>query len=242
MFDAVRRRSSWRDGRWGTGAWISLAAHAGILAAVLVLGRPRPEPKEALEREVIFVPPRPPKGNPTPPAAVAQAPKPRRAPKPKPRLVAPRDIPPPPPTTEPAPPEPAVAEASADPALPYVPGGSPDGVETGGVAGAPSGEGPGGMAEEVIPFGAGMTPPELLTERGLHYTREALEAGVRGAVIARCIITREGDVDDCRLVKGIPLMNGPVLEALHARRYRPVTYRGRPVSVSYLFTVRLELP
>ncbi len=32
------------------------------------------------------------------------------------------------------------------------------------------------------------------------------------------------------------------MDALESRHYRPVTFQGRPVSVSYVFTIRLKLP
>jgi protein TonB len=49
-------------------------------------------------------------------------------------------------------------------------------------------------------------------------------------------------VENCRIIKGLPHMDETVLESLTSRRYRPVTFQGRPVSVSYTFNVRLEMP
>jgi protein TonB len=88
-----------------------------------------------------------------------------------------------------------------------------------------------------------MTPPQLLSGGAMpRYTPEALEARVRGTVIARCTLTREGTVEDCRIIKGLPYMNDAVIEALERRRYRPVYFEGRPVTVSYIFNVKLQLP
>jgi protein TonB len=87
-----------------------------------------------------------------------------------------------------------------------------------------------------------MTPPQLLSGAQLQYTREALEARVSGTAIARCTITREGDVENCRIIRGLPHMDAAVLDALTNRHYRPVSFQGQPVSVSYTFHVRLELP
>jgi protein TonB len=51
-----------------------------------------------------------------------------------------------------------------------------------------------------------------------------------------------GQVRDCRVIKGLPHMDETVMDALESRHYRPVTFQGRPVSVSYVFTIRLKLP
>jgi TonB-like protein len=96
--------------------------------------------------------------------------------------------------------------------------------------------------DDVIPFGPQMTPPEFISGEKLQHTREALEARVSGSIIAKCIITCEGKVKDCRMIKSLPYMEQAALTALESRRYRPVRYGGRPVSVSFLFHIRLEPP
>ena len=37
-------------------------------------------------------------------------------------------------------------------------------------------------------------------------------------------------------------MNEAVVSALETRRYSPVTYQGRPISVIYNFHIKLDLP
>lgn len=44
------------------------------------------------------------------------------------------------------------------------------------------------------------------------------------------------------IIRGLPHMDAAVLDALTSRHYRPVSFQGQPVSVSYTFHVRLELP
>ncbi|WP_239469822.1 energy transducer TonB [Archangium violaceum] len=87
-----------------------------------------------------------------------------------------------------------------------------------------------------------MTPPEMLSGAAVRYTPEALVARVSGLVIARCTITREGAVEHCRILKGLPYMDEAVIEALESRRYRPVLFQGNPVSVPYTFNVKLRMP
>ena len=250
MFQAVINQAGWSAGRFGAGMWVSLAVHAAAIGAVAGLSAREVKAPEK-EIEVVYRPPMPPKGNPNPPKPVAQT----QAPKPKPpkkELVQPKKalpLPaePPKPVEEPPEAPPEDNAEPVDPSLPYIPGSDPNGVDIGGVANALlppglTGNG-GGTGEEVLPFGTGMTPPQLLAEGvPLRYTQEALHARVSGTLIARCTVTREGRVEDCRIIKGLPFMDAAVLEGLTSRQYRPVTFQGRAVSVKYTFNVSLRLP
>ena len=243
MFQSVIDSQEWRTRRLGTGAGVSVLVHVGLVAAVLVIsaGVAKPPPPET--RELVFIPPAP-RG--TPNAVSAPTVKPAAEP-PKPktsqrrRLVQPTDVHPLPP----APPTPEVADDT--PQTPGVPDGEDDAppcvsctaltgkVTPTNVVPEPTGE------ETEFSYGT-MTPPALRSGSPIQYTREALEAHVSGQLIAKCVITREGDVDKCRIIKGLPHMNEAVLAALETRRYTPVTYMGRPIAVSYVFNVKLDLP
>jgi protein TonB len=106
----------------------------------------------------------------------------------------------------------------------------------------PSCPSPSDTHEEVIPFGMGMTRPELLSSAPLVHTPEALSARVQGLMIAKCTVTCLGEVKDCRILKSLPHMDQAALAALASRRYKPVYYLGRPITVSYVFVLRLQLP
>jgi protein TonB len=185
----------------------------------------------------------PPKGNPKPVVATQVTPRPR-----KPRTDrVPRQVPPPvqPPENVPddstdTPPDDA---SDVDPSLPYIPGSDPNGVESGGVpfaalnpALANLGQSTG---EEVLPFGEGMVRPELLSDPSIPLPSEAVRAGIEGTVIVKCVVTRQGEVDGCRIIKGLGHVDDAVLSAVEARRYSPAMFQGRPVSVSY--TLRLHI-
>lgn len=93
----------------------------------------------------------------------------------------------------------------------------------------------------VIPFGEGMTRPKLIAGANPDYTPEARAAGVEGVVIARCVITLEGRLRDCVIVKGIPQLDKPVLDSLGAQRYTPVIFNGKPAEVLYTLTFKFRL-
>ena len=94
----------------------------------------------------------------------------------------------------------------------------------------------------VLRFEEGMTRPTPISAVAPAYTREALEARVEGTVIAKCVVTTSGSLTGCRIVKGVPHMDQAVLNALAASKYAPATLQGKPVSVDYIFTMRLVLP
>jgi protein TonB len=61
-------------------------------------------------------------------------------------------------------------------------------------------------------------------------------------MIVKCVITTEGRVEKCRIIKPLAHMEQAVLDALYAARYKPVTFQGRPVQVDYTFNIKLSLP
>ena len=111
----------------------------------------------------------------------------------------------------------------------------------GGGDGIPGGTAAGGTTI-AIPFGEGMQRPSLLAHPAPVYTREASASHASGNVIAKCVITLEGSLRHCRIVKGIPHMDAAVLEALSQWRYTPVMFQGRAVSVDYTINLRLVAP
>lgn len=240
MFQSVIETQSMRAGRFGTGAVISFAVHAGLILGVLWLTAPQVVVDPPELQLGPYKRPQPPKGT---PKAAAQArpaaPKPR--PKPKANAFA-KPSPKPPEAVQPAPPS-VVNTNDTKPGDGRE--GDPNGVEKDGTIGAvyvpDAAVGP-PTGEEVLPMDAGMTRPRLLAGPELRYTQEALAARVEGTMVVKCVITREGDAQDCRVLKGLPHLSESVRQALEARHYTPVTFQGRPVSVSYTFNVRMELP
>ncbi|WP_338867144.1 energy transducer TonB [Myxococcus stipitatus] len=253
MFKSVIERQ--RAGRLGLGLWWSVAIHAGLFGAVLLISA-RPDevpPDTSLDKTYVL------KLAPGPQVAkgyTAPAPaQPKQAVQPKTRKAR-RDLIPTQIQPLPADPTPAVPDPVDMPSSLHdpvgepgdgEPGGHPEGDPNSSVIGVPLVTGlPDGFAngtgEDVVPFGEGMAPPTLLGGPPLEYTELALRARVEGTFIAKCVITREGFVRDCRVIKGLAHMNDETLNALHHRRYTPVSYQGRATGVSYVFTLRFKLP
>ncbi|OJH35019.1 energy transducer TonB [Cystobacter ferrugineus] len=252
MFQSVIQQSAASRGRFGTGVWVSLVVHAGVLGGALLLSRATHEAAPPPEPVLTFVAPRhrssPPQvaaprleQKPTPPKAPAKKP-----PAPRKTLRQPSIIPPPPAVepqpVEPDPAEPTPSDVEASSEATDSPSGGGETIAGPMCPECPVGPALQGTGEEEIPFGAGMTPPQLLSEGvPVRYTSDALQAGVRGLLIARCTITSDGQVGKCRVIKGLPFMEQAVIESLESRRYHPVTFQGRPVNAIYTFNVNLRL-
>jgi protein TonB len=88
-----------------------------------------------------------------------------------------------------------------------------------------------------------MTRP-FLVDRGRDpaYTPDALENHVEGLMSVQCVVTLEGRLEHCRVIRPLPYMERAVVEALMTRRYTPATLNGRPLAVRYTFHVQLSMP
>jgi serine/threonine-protein kinase len=101
---------------------------------------------------------------------------------------------------------------------------------------------PAATVPSVLPFGPEMSRPALISGGELSYPREAILAGVSGTIIAKCTITAEGALRSCRIIKGLPFLDKAALDVLATRRYSPVTYQGKAVSVEYVFNLKVAPP
>lgn len=253
MFDSVLDRGQGPKTRFGVGTVISVVLHVGLFVfAVWISAQPQKEKekevevtfKQAMAPPMAAAPPPPP---PPPPPSRKSNPTKKPVVKKPDVIVQPKEIPQQkPPEVEPDPNAgQEEEEASEEEVEGGVEGGVPGGViggVVGGVVGGVLGGQVGGTGTDVLPFGAGMTRPEKTSGPAPQYTREALEARVQGLMIVKCVITTEGRIERCRIIKPLPHMEQAVLDSLYAQRYKPVTFQGRPVQVDYTFNIRLSLP
>jgi protein TonB len=243
---APPRLPAWSTGK---GAIISLVSHAIFLAAALAVARPAAHPPKAAPVEVTLKlapppPPPPPLGGGVPRVEAPRKPVPVK----KDTYVhtnAEKQARPPDPA-----PAPTVAgePGGKEGGVPGgKEGGSPDGVlggELGGTGTAlPSAAPPPSPppVNVVLPFGEGMTRPQPLSGPEPVYPRQAREAKVEGTLLVKCVITTTGTLRSCRVLKSLPFLDQPVLEALAQQRYTPVTFQGRPVDVEYVIPFRFKL-
>ncbi len=235
MFDEVLKkqmgRRAARRGFWLLG---STVVQAGLVIALLFLtGALSQMPMERVVKvkfvkgapHVVKLPPPPaPAPGRTPPTPKTKAP-----PKPLLPLIQPKEV-----AAEIEPPNPAEpSEPEPEPQEEGVVGGTVGDV---GSLAVP-------VQEPVRPeFNAAtMTRPVFVSGPELAYTQRAMEREVEGLMVVKCVITVEGAVRDCRVLKGLPYMDSAMVDALEHRRYKPATQNGKPVEVNYVFRVNLKL-
>ncbi len=242
MFDSVAIPAGARR-RFGVPAAVSVALH--LLVAALVPAMTRLHAAAAATPEGVFVllqPRRPaPAAAPLGPAPAAKPPRPKRQSVRRPAVAAIALVPPVVPPVAAPPPEadpPAPAPPPEEPAR-------PDGLlgATGVAAGSSVGAGLPTNADGRVEYDdALMTPPERLSGPDPEYTYLARAHDVQGVMVVKCVVTMLGAVRDCRVVEGLPYMEGAVVDALLRRRYTPARLGdGRAIEVEYTFRIRLRL-
>lgn len=255
MFDSSLSVSTFPRRSLGTGAIFSAVTHAAVIAAVIYTAAHSPE-KKLEAAEVVFRPLAAPAPPPPPPlGGAAQA---RVEPRKKPVHVNPDSY-------VPLDKSKSVKAPEPEPA-PEAPGAGEPGGEIGGEAGGQVGGTIGGLVggtiggtgsvistapaappppppptNQVLPFGEGMNRPQLVGGPEPVFPREARLANVEGTLLAKCVITTEGTLTGCRIIKSLPFLDQPVLEALAQRRYTPVSFQGRPVAVEYVIPFKFKI-
>jgi len=73
------------------------------------------------------------------------------------------------------------------------------------------------------------------------YPPMARTARVRGAVVLEAIISKEGMMEDLRLISGHPLLVPAAIEAVSQWRYRPYVLNGEAIEVETQITVNFIL-
>ncbi|HYS07778.1 MAG TPA: TonB family protein [Myxococcales bacterium] len=96
--------------------------------------------------------------------------------------------------------------------------------------------------DQPIVFNDALTPPVLISGPSPEYTPMALERRVEGTMAIRCVITVDGTVHGCRVIKSLPFMDRAAITALERRKYKPALRAGQPVDVYYTFTITFTLP
>jgi TonB family protein len=97
-------------------------------------------------------------------------------------------------------------------------------------------------AFSAVEFTDSMTAPAMISGPSPEYTQDAIDRGVEGLMSVKCVVTVDGAVRNCKVLKGLPFMDRPVIDALERRKYKPAMDKGKPVDVFYVFNIRLKLP
>jgi TonB family protein len=127
-------------------------------------------------------------------------------------------------------------------------GGAGTGRGTGIGPGTGSGLGPGwggGFGGGAYRPGSGIENPRLLREVKPQYTADAMRAKVQGTAVLDCVVTADGAVGDCQIVRSLDSSFGldqKAVEAARQWRFVPGKRLGQPVpvvvTIELTFTLR----
>src|SRR5216683_2942034 len=65
----------------------------------------------------------------------------------------------------------------------------------------------------------------------IQYTDKALEKEIEGTMVVKCVVTADGSVNNCRVLKSLPFMDRAAIDAIERWRYKPYTVDGKPAEV-----------
>lgn len=97
----------------------------------------------------------------------------------------------------------------------------------------------GGLAS-APPYSRMMTPPVPLSPLN-RYPEWAREKELSGLIILKCVITVEGTVEGCEVIKSVPGLTEWAIENVTQTRFTPATLDGQPVRVSYAFNFNVKV-
>jgi protein TonB len=217
----------------------SVAIHAGILAALLILPVYYARNTLVLQKltpTYVFTPAPP---APPPPAAAA-------APKTQP-VTQPKVIMPTPMVTPQIVPKHVAEDNSAAPpqvadaVAGGVPGGVPGGVLGGVLGGTGSLAPPAPPKSAVVRVGGDVKAPQLLKQTKPDYPPVARTAHVEGTVVIDAVIDKNGNVVSEHAVSGPGLLVSSALDAVKQWKYQPTYLNGQPVDLAMQVTVDFQL-
>jgi protein TonB len=245
----IREDDPGRRLRLGVGALSAVVLVGGLLVgASFASATVKPQEHEVEVRFVENVPeePAPPPPAPAPPPA---PPKPVAKPQPG------SEPPPPPPPADEVPT--AIPTSTPDGDAPPrakdgVSGGTPGGV----AGGTPGGTGTGQVQSPAPPpapppppaatpkamqLPEDADPPIALEKPNPPYPDEARAQGIEATITVKFVVTESGDVTDVRVLRGHPLFDAAVIEAVRGWKYKPAMFEGKPIRVYRVVKIPFQL-
>lgn len=124
-------------------------------------------------------------------------------------------------------------------------GGTPGGTGTAPAAApapAPAPPPPPPPAAGPVRVGGNVSAPSVVSRFEPKYTEAARRSRVTGVVIVEAIIDKNGNVDNVRVIKGLPMgLSEAAADAVRRWKFRPGMQHGRPVDVIFNLTVMFTL-
>lgn len=99
-----------------------------------------------------------------------------------------------------------------------------------------------GGAPGPMQVGGEVAPPVRMFGPAPPYTEDARQGRVQGVVILEAIIDALGNVDDVKVLKGLPMgLTEQAVQTASEWKFKPATRDGTPVAVFFNLTIRFSL-
>ena len=92
-----------------------------------------------------------------------------------------------------------------------------------------------------VRIGGGIRPPQKIHHVAPEYPAIARSARVSGVVILEAFIAEDGSVRDVKVLRSVPLLDTPAVDAVRQWRFTPTLLNGVPVQVIMTVTVSFTL-
>ena len=89
--------------------------------------------------------------------------------------------------------------------------------------------------------GGGIRPPQKIHHVAPEYPAIARSARVSGVVILEALIAEDGSIRDVTVLRSVPLLDTPAVDAVRQWRFTPTLLNGIPVQVIMTVTVSFTL-
>jgi protein TonB len=138
-------------------------------------------------------------------------------------------------------PPPAMAAAGVVGGVPGgVPGGQMGGVIGGIISSAPVAV-PKVAAPQRVRVSQGVTQGLLIHKVQPAYPPLARQARIQGSVLLQALISKQGTIENLRVISGHPMLSPAAIDAVKQWRYKPYILNGEPVEVETQITVNFTL-
>jgi protein TonB len=92
-----------------------------------------------------------------------------------------------------------------------------------------------------IRVGSGIRAPQKVHHVAPRYPDIAVKARISGVVILEATLAEDGSVRDVKVLRSVPLLDEPAIEAVRQWRFTPTLLNGTPVPVVMTVTVTFTL-
>jgi protein TonB len=98
-----------------------------------------------------------------------------------------------------------------------------------------------GAGARRVKVGGAVRPPRKVVDARPEYPQNARDAKIQGVVILEIVIGENGAVIDTKILRSIPELDQPAIDAVRQWIFEPTLLNGEPVEVEMTVTINFSL-